>query len=53
MAMWSPSQDEILNAVLASISGGLVRELYRDLAGGSGNLFSLKARKTAGSGGVI
>jgi ubiquitin-protein ligase E3 C len=46
-ATWSSSQDEILNAVLASTSGGLVRELYRDLVrrsplgeeANSGNLF--------------
>ena len=46
-ATWSSSHDEILNAVLASTSGGLVRELYRDLVrrsplgeeANSGNLF--------------
>ncbi|KIM38451.1 hypothetical protein M413DRAFT_447711 [Hebeloma cylindrosporum] len=46
-ATWSSSQDEILNAVLASTSGGLVRELYRDLVrrsplgveANSGNVF--------------
>jgi len=46
-ATWPSSQDEILNAVLASTSGGLVRELYHDLVRqsplgkeeNSGNLF--------------
>ena len=46
-ATWSSSHNEILNAVLASTGGGLVRELYRDLVrksplgeeANSGNLF--------------
>jgi ubiquitin-protein ligase E3 C len=46
-ATWSSSQAEILNAVLASTSGGFVRELYRGLVkrsplgkeANSGNLF--------------
>ena len=51
-ATWSSSQDEILNAILASTSGGLVRELYRDLVrksplgeeANSGNLFGTSNR---------
>ncbi|KDR77942.1 hypothetical protein GALMADRAFT_244909 [Galerina marginata CBS 339.88] len=46
-ATWPSSQEAILNVVLASTSGGLVRELYRDLVRrsplgkeeNSGNLF--------------